>query len=103
MRSLVTLAVSSLLLAGCGLPQFPRFPEKIKHTYVIDIDPKTQEVSCAQFQILSRDPVITKFVSFVDLMECQNVEGFQPADTLLVRNYLDDVQRYSRQVKCKLK
>jgi hypothetical protein len=103
MRSILTLVVSSFLLLSCGLPQFPKFPSTVKNTYVIDIDPQTKEVSCAQFNIMSTNPIIVKFDKFVDLLECQAVEGFRPEDTVKVKNYIDEVQRYSTQVRCKLK
>jgi hypothetical protein len=103
MKNLLILVASSLFISGCGLPQFPKFPEDVKHTFVIDVNPETKEVNCLRFNIISINPVITKYDKVVDIMECQFVDGFQPKDSLKVRNYIDDVQRYSTQVKCKLK
>lgn len=105
MQKLLMLA-ASLSLVGCGLKDFPAFPD-IKNQYFIDVACRdsnctSPQVSCYKFKIISTYPykIDEQHPEAVAWPECRGVGGFSLHDQQVILNYTDDVQRYFQNHTC---
>ncbi len=107
MQKLLML-VASLSLIGCGMKNFPEFPDVSKQ-YLIDMDVNcagdvcsVKQVNCVEFEILSKYPykLDAENPKFVELAKCNGVGGFTLEDTQKILNWSDDVQSYFDNHKC---
>ena len=107
------------LFVGCANSNVPQFPEDIQFHYLVEIKktpnafisfqnniinlydiPKIQEeVRCLEFEIVSRQPYKIKFLSQVDLIECNGVGGFKPSSMRSLVNWIDDVAAWAKENK----
>ena len=99
----IIFTLLALSLIGCAQSNLPAWPEKVKKMYAVDVDPKTKEVQCAEFEIQSTVPFKYKYVKFVDIMSCQALIGFAPDEMVQVDNWISDVQIWAKDRTCKLK
>lgn len=122
MRNILTLIVSSFLLASCAVGPFPKFPE-IKNQYLIrvtgvespevfsklvanfdeiislDAQVPVGTASCLKFDVVSLRPYQIKFVGVVDISECNLVGGYKPSETQGILNWVDDVYEWAKDRK----
>lgn len=103
MRSLLILVAISFLV-GCASDMLPGWPKEVRTQYYLDVNPRTKEVACFKFEILSTLPYkLNPNYTEVDILECQGVGGYAPRDMQLVLNWLDDAQLWAKDRRCKLK
>lgn len=56
-------------------------------------------VRCLEFQIVSKAPYKIKYLSQVELIQCQGVTGFKPKDAISIYNWMDDVYEWAKDRK----
>jgi hypothetical protein len=115
-----TMLVASLILSGCAIGSFPKFPEMVKNQYTLDIVDQPQPdflvaavvnlseipafqrgevVRCLEFEIVSQAPYQIKYLQQVELKVCNGVTGFKPKDAVSIYNWMDDVYRWAQDRK----
>ena len=95
--STLVASIALMLLSGCALAEFPKFPEEVKFQYVTLVDGEelpegfalsvvnmheiatlSASVSCLKFEIIQPYPYKIKYLSEVPVTDCNGVGGFQP-------------------------
>jgi hypothetical protein len=89
---ILSILVGSLLLVGCGNSNLPPAPS-IKTQYSIAV--REGVAYCLQYEIQSVHPYKVKFNKVVELVECNNLNGFNPHDITLMLNYVDDLYSFA--------
>lgn len=104
------------MLSGCAIGSMPAFPEKIIDHYLVEVrDEEIPEVvmraienveevppiqlkevaRCLKFEVISRIPYKIKFISVVEMKECNGVGGYKPADFVSLINWISDVAAWA--------
>lgn len=79
--------------------EIPEFPEMTVMDLMIAKEPETLVMRCLKFEIVSQAPYKIKYISLVELMECNGVTGFKPGDAISVYNWMDDVYEWAKDRK----
>ncbi len=124
MKILSTLvaSIALVILSGCALADFPKFPEKVKFQYVTLVDGEglpegfslsvvnpeeiatlSASVACLKFEIIQPYPYKIKYLSEVPVTDCNGVGGFQPKDAVTIFTWMDDVHAWAEERKKCLK
>ena len=89
---ILLISVLSLLLISCGNSNLPQAPT-IKNQYSIVV--REGVAYCLQYEIQSVHPYKVKFDKVVELVECNNLNGFTPHDITQMLNYVDDLYSFA--------
>lgn len=119
MKTILTLVTSVgfvLLTNGCAIGSMPAFPEKIVDHYLVEVRDEEipesvvkaienldeipamslKEVArCLKFEVISRIPYKIKFVSEVQMKDCNGVGGYKPSDFVSLINWISDVAAWA--------
>ena len=120
--STLVASIALVILSGCALAEFPKFPEEVKFQYVTlvngeelpegfalsvvnmhEIATLSASVSCLKFEIIQPYPYKIKYLSEVALIDCNGVGGFQPKNAVSIFTWMDDVHEWAEERKKCLK
>lgn len=79
-----TILIPSLLLAGCGMPSFPKI-----NLFMVDVHNKV----CAEYEIIDQKNLKFKLIAEHGLERCQNVAGFDDQGFPKAKNWIRDIQK----------
>ena len=117
---LTVVGILSLSLVGCkkGLPAYP---EQLKEFHLVEVRGKPlspqfaslvlnvqdipevragEQVNCLRFEVVHVNPYQFNFTGVVPLVDCHEVSGYKPQESVLLWNWVDDVFRIAEENNC---